>query len=232
MRWHCLQHVSFEGPAYLAEWASSRGHVFAQTRLWEGESFPSMSGFDGLFILGGPMNVYEEDRYPWLAGEKEFIGSAVKAGKPVLGICLGAQLLSVVLGGSVSANTHKEIGWFPVERTPAGRTSKLFRDFPDLFPAFHWHGDRFTIPPGATHVARSRACETQAFVHGDRVVGLQFHLESTRESIAAIIEHSGGELIPGAFIQDITAMQKGMVGLAAGHLLIDTLLDTLGRVTE
>ena len=165
MRWQCLQHVPFEGPAFLSSWALARGHTLERTEVWTGADFPAPATFGGLFILGGPMNVQEEDRHPWLAPEKAFIRHAITAGKPVLGICLGAQLISVALGGTVTKNPHKEIGWFPVSLTPSGRGAALFLRFPRQFLALSWHGNRFTIPHGAVHVARSEACEWQGFVY-------------------------------------------------------------------
>ncbi len=176
------------------------------------------------------MNVYEEDRFAWLLPEKAFIAEAVAAGKVVLGVCLGAQLLSVVLGGSVAQNPQREIGWFPVNLTPAAASLPLFRDFPERFMAFHWHGDCFTIPPGAVHVARTEACDAQGFVHGDRVVGLQFHLESTPESIGALIEHCG-HAAPSEqsdnYIQDPPTMEEHFQRLPETHALLEALLDAL-----
>ena len=227
MRWHYLQHVPFEGPAHLASWARSRGHSLAGTEVWTGVSLPRLDRFDGLFILGGPMNVYEEDRYPWLVGEKELIGGAIAANKAALGVCLGAQLLSVVLGGTVTKNPRKEIGWFPVELTAAGREHPLLGGFPGRFTAFHWHGDRFTIPPGAAHVARTEVCEEQGLVYGDRVVGLQFHLESTEESVGALIEHCRDEITPAPYIQDPSAMRGQAAHQRDAHALLDKLLDGL-----
>jgi GMP synthase-like glutamine amidotransferase len=227
MRWHYLQHVPFEGPAYLASWAQRRGYVLTSTELWRNAIFPSRDEYDGLFILGGPMNVYEDDKYPWLAPEKEFIAQAISQRKPVLGVCLGAQLLSVVLGGSVTKNRHKEIGWFPVELTPAGRGCALFRDFTDQSMAFHWHGDRFSIPPRAIHIARSDGCDEQAFVYENHVVGLQFHLETMRENIAALVEHCGEEIVPGSFVQDREAIETGADNLPAAHAQLERLLDAL-----
>lgn len=195
-----------------------------RVEMWKNVSFPALDALDGLFILGGPMNVHEEDRHPWLAPEKKFIEAAVRAGKPTLGICLGAQLLSVVLGGRVTRNPRKEIGWFPVRVTPSGRETDLFRDFPDEFMAFHWHGDRFTIPPGAVHAARSDACGEQAFVYQGRVVGLQFHLESTEESIRVLIENCGKEITCAPYIQDPPAMEECTSRLPEIHDLLDRLL--------
>jgi GMP synthase-like glutamine amidotransferase len=227
MRWHCLQHVPFEGPAHLASWAQRRGYELTFTELWRDATFPSGHGYDGLFILGGPMNVYEDEQYPWLAPEKHFIARAVSERKPILGVCLGAQLLAVVMGGSVTRNRHKEIGWFPVELTPAGRDSALLRDFPDRFTAFHWHGDRFSIPPPAIHVARSEACNEQAFVYEHRVVGLQFHLETTRENVAALVEHCGDEIVRAPYIQDRRTVEASTDNLPTTHGLLEKLLDAL-----
>lgn len=206
MRWHCLQHVPFEGPAQLSAWVSSRRGVLTTTRLWESTDFPDHSDYDGLFILGGPMNVYEVNRYPWLASEQCFIAQAISLRKPILGLCLGAQLLAVVLGGTVDTMLEQEIGWYPVKLTRQGRASKICSGLPDQFMAFHWHGDTFSIPPGAVHLARSEACEAQAFAYDTHVVGLQFHLESTRESIHAIIRHCAEDLGCGPFIQDPTTL--------------------------
>ncbi|MFQ5790461.1 MAG: type 1 glutamine amidotransferase [Acidobacteriota bacterium] len=227
MRWHYLQHVPFEGPAYLDSWAQSRGHALGRTEVWAGGQFPVLDELDGLFVLGGPMSVYEEDRYTWLTPEKAFIQKAIMGEKPILGICLGAQLLSGVLGGTVTENPRKEIGWFPVDLTREGREAAWFRNFPDQFLAFHWHGDRFSIPPGAVHAARSEACAEQAFVHGDRVIGLQFHLESTEESIAALIQHCGEEITCAPYIQDPPTIEEYADRLPETHALLDGLLDAL-----
>lgn len=227
MRWHCLQHVPFEGPGYLATWVRARGHRLTSTKLWQDHILPERDEFDGLFILGGPMNVYEVDEHPWLAAEQQFIALALVDDKPILGICLGAQLLAVVLGGSVTQNLDTEIGWFPVELTPAAHESALLRGFPERFMVFHWHGDRFSIPPDAIHLARSEACDEQAFVYKNRAVGLQFHLESTEHSIAALIQHCGEDISCGQYIQDSYAIQESSDQLPAAHRLLDTLLDRL-----
>ncbi|MBI4605138.1 MAG: type 1 glutamine amidotransferase [Planctomycetes bacterium] len=230
MRWHCLQHVPFEGPAHLASWAGSRGHSLSFTELWTGAALPPLERFDGLFVLGGPMNVYEEDRHPWLAAEKRLLGEAVAAGKVVLGVCLGGQLLSVVLGGEVTRNREREIGWLPVDLLPGARGAGPFRGFPERFTAFHWHGDRFSIPSGATHVARSDACEEQAFVLGDRIVALQFHLETTEESAESLLERCAGEVVPSAHVQPPAAMRGKAVLQRECHEHLEGLLDALAAV--
>lgn len=212
---HSFEHVPFEDVAQIGVWAQQQGYGLSRTRFYAADPLPAWTDFDWLVIMGGPMNIYEEDRYPWLAQEKAFIGEAIRRGKLVLGICLGAQLIADVLGGPVRRNEQREIGWFPVTLTAAAANSPIFQDFPQEFLAFHWHGDTFAIPPGALHVARSAACAHQAFVYQERVVGLQFHLESTPASVQKLIENCGEELTAGAYIQTPAAM------LSQEHFFLD-----------
>ena len=125
---------------------------------------------------------------------------------PVLGICLGAQLIADVLGARVYANEHKEIGWFPVERADSAGTTEVGRAFPESLEAFHWHGDTFDLPDGAVHLARSAICENQAFLHKGRVLALQFHLETTRETAEMLIENCRDELDGGPHVQSAEFM--------------------------
>ena len=178
MRIHYLQHVPFEDLANIESWARSRGHDLSRTMLFSDEKLPEMDHFDWLIIMGGPMNIYEDEKYPWLSREKEFIRQAIASDKIVLGICLGAQLIADVLGGSVRRNEYREIGWFAVSLTEEGSTSPIFSVLPKSFVALHWHGDTFAIPPGAMRIAESQACANQAFIKG-KAIGLQFHLESS-----------------------------------------------------
>jgi GMP synthase-like glutamine amidotransferase len=202
MKLHYLQHVPFEGLANIESWAKSQNWEISGTHLYRMDELPDPDGLDWLVVMGGPMNIYEEDKYPWLAAEKKFIREAVERNKIVLGICLGAQLLSDVLGGKVTRNKFKEIGWYPVIMRSEARTSMPFRGFPDEFIALHWHGDTFSLPPGASMLAESKACVAQAFCYnGGRVLGLQFHLESSQTSIGALIENCSDELVDGEYIQ-------------------------------
>jgi GMP synthase-like glutamine amidotransferase len=200
MRLHYLQHVPFEDLAKIEDWAKDRGHQISRTLVYDGENFPKLGEFDWLIIMGGPMNIYEEDKYPWLVKEKKFIKEAIKANKVVLGICLGGQLIADVLGGKVQRNAHKEIGWHPVKLTKEVEESKIFRVLPKEFMAFHWHGDIFNIPPKAIRMAESDGCANQAFVF-NKAVALQFHLESSIESINHLINNCGNELVEGKYIQ-------------------------------
>ncbi len=141
------------------------------------------------------MSVYQDAEHPWLPAERDFIRRAVMMGGRVLGICLGAQLIAAALGAAVRPAPHKEIGWYPVELTPAGRRLAVFAGFPARFEAFHWHGDMFEIPPQAVWAASSAACPHQALVIDQgRVVGLQFHLEETPDTVSQLVENAGHEL--------------------------------------
>lgn len=178
MRVHWLQHAEHEGLGSIEPWLRARGYRVNGTRLQRGEELPHADDFDWLIALGGPMNIYEHDRHPWLIREKFLIRDACVKKKHVLGICLGAQLIADVLGGSVTENREPEIGWFDVMLNDEAAESTLFEGFPRSFAAFHWHMDTFKYPPGATPLMSSEACERQAYSWGDgRVLGLQFHLE-------------------------------------------------------
>jgi GMP synthase-like glutamine amidotransferase len=156
---------------------------------------PDLSDLDMLVIMGGPMNIYEYDAHPWLPGEKDFIRACIDGGKAVLGICLGGQLIADALGGEVSRAPFEEIGWYPVELTSEGRQLGAFAHFPDRFVTLQWHGDTFSIPPGAIHAAFSEATPNQAFSYdGERVIGLQFHLEETRQTLGELVEVAGKKL--------------------------------------
>jgi len=208
MRIHWLQHVPFEGLGSISDWAVGKRCPVTASRLFAGDKLPAVADVDLLVIMGGPMSVHDEAKFPWLADEKRFIGRAMDADKLVLGICLGAQLIARVAGARVYPNAHKEIGWFPVDRTALAGTTAVGRVLGERVEAFHWHGESFELPAGAVHLARSRACENQAFVLGDRVVGLQYHLETTLPSADALIDHCRNELVEDTYVQSETDIRS------------------------
>jgi GMP synthase-like glutamine amidotransferase len=232
MQIHYLQHVAFEDAANIAAWAETHGHAVSATRLDRGDPLPPPEAFDWLVIMGGPMNVYEHDRYPWLVAEKQFIADAIRDKKLVLGVCLGAQLLADVLGGRVTPNAEKEIGWFPVSLAADARRSPVFQTLPDRFLAFHWHGDTFSIPPGSLHAAQSEACANQAFQYGDRVIGLQFHLDYSLASIEKMIHHCGDELVDAPHIQSSPPALADAGRVQQIQELLYRLLDAMERQVE
>jgi GMP synthase-like glutamine amidotransferase len=230
MRVHFLQHVPFEDADNIGVWATRRGHEMTCTRLDLGQPLPALNAFDWLVVMGGPMNIYEHDRYPWLAREKEFIRAAIDRGAPFLGVCLGAQLAADVLGGPVTRNRQQEIGWFPVSLTAAARDAAVLRGLPERFLAFHWHGDTFAIPPGAVRMAESDACANQAFLYGDRVVGLQFHLDYSPAGIQRMVRHCGAELVEGPAVQPAESLLAEPQRAAETQELLERFLDSLQRV--
>ncbi len=222
MRFHYLQHVPFEGPAHIAAIAETLGVSMSGTKLFDNAQLPSTSDFDALFVMGGPMSVHDEPRYAWLKREKEFVARAISEGKKVIGICLGAQIIAEVLGAKVYKNQFREIGWFPLRKTvPSGLSAGDI--FPESFHAFHWHGETFSLPPGALHCARSEACENQAFSYGDNVLALQFHLESTVESVNLLIDHASDELDGSRYVQPVEAL-RDTKHLRDSNVLMRTLI--------
>lgn len=193
-----LQHVPFEDIGSMASWLAARGAKVSYTRFFERPELPRLNGLDLVIAMGGPMSVNDEPTLPWLGPEKRFIRDAVEQGVAMLGICLGAQLIASALGARVYRNPLKEIGWHPIEATPGA--GNVFR-FPDTCTVFHWHGETFELPSGAVRLARSAACENQAFQIGRRAIGLQFHLETTPQSARSILDMCGDELVPGPYIQ-------------------------------
>lgn len=233
MKLHCLQHVSFEGLANIETWALRNSHSVSYTRLFLDPTLPPAADFDWLVVMGGPMNVYETDLYPWLAAEKKFIAEAIAKDKIVLGICLGAQLISDVLGGSVFRNEFKEIGWHPIFLTDEASSSSVFRSLPQQFTAFHWHGDTFHLPPGARKIARSEGCALQAFETNDgRVIGLQFHLESSPESVRLLVDNCGDELVEGKYIQSAREILDGQDACPEVNRLLTAILDNLAATSR
>jgi GMP synthase-like glutamine amidotransferase len=196
MNVHILQHVSFEGIGSIDKWLNQRNANVSYSRFYESNDLPALSEIDLVIIMGGPMSVHDESEFPWLVEEKRFLREAISAGIPILGICLGAQLLASALGAKIYKNSQKEIGWFDITKVP----NPGFQ-FPDTIKVFHWHGETFTLPPGAVHLARSAACEQQAFQYGENIIGLQFHLETTQETINSLIKNCNDELISDIYIQ-------------------------------
>jgi GMP synthase-like glutamine amidotransferase len=197
---HYLQHVAFEGPGYIAQWAQEKGHTLTATHLYKGEDFPNTDALDWLIIMGGPMSANDTDTISWLQLEKDFIAKAIAAGKKIIGICLGAQLITSVLGGKVYPNDQKEIGWFPVYN-PTGKNNFIL-DSNEAFTAFHWHGETFSLPDNAELLVSSEGCINQAYSIGNHILGLQFHPEVTNETISQMLTFGKEELVNGKYIQN------------------------------
>lgn len=223
MKLNYLQHVPFEGLGSIADWAASRGHEVCVTRLFAGDPLPEE--FDGLIVLGGPMSIHDVTEFPWLKQEREFLRALSFGRRPVLGICLGAQLLADALGARVFPNFEAEIGWHPIDKSPEAKAATVGVALPDELEVFHWHGETFDIPSGAVALAMSEATANQGFSFQDRLVGLQFHLEATPDWARALIEHCGNGLVEGPFIQDARTMLEDPERFAETNQVMDELLD-------
>jgi GMP synthase (glutamine-hydrolysing) len=183
-----IEHADNEGPG-LIEYSLRQNKIpFRSLNLKPGTHLPKMNGFSHIVLLGGPMNVYEEDRYPFLKEEDFFIKEAIQKGKTVLGICLGAQLIAKALGAKIYKSSIKEIGWYDVSLTEEGSKDPYFSFLPETFPVFQWHGDTFEIPKSGKLIATSSPISHQAFRYGEKVYGLQFHLEVTEDMIHEWVE--------------------------------------------
>lgn len=229
-RMHYLTHVPFEGSAYVEKWARGRGYEISHTALYQDITFPGIRDIDLLVIMGGPMSVNEENKFPWLAPEKEFVYNCIKSDIPVLGICLGAQMLADVLGTPVYPNPEKEIGWFEITQRDEAVNSLLGQVLPERFTAFHWHGETFDIPEGAIPLAKSAACCNQAFSYNnDRVLALQFHCESTEESVQDLVENCRDELDGSDGVMNEEDIMEGVKDIPYMHSVADRLLGILTR---
>lgn len=190
-----FQHIRCEGLGTIESAFSRRGINYRYIRLFDGEAIPEgLDGYTGVIILGGPMNVYEEDEYPYLRDEDLLIKKAIENDMPVLGICLGAQLIAKATGARVYKGKKKEIGWYDMRLTEGGRNDRIFKHFPEKMTVFQWHGDTFEIPPQADYLATSSLFPHQAFRIKNNIYALQFHLEVTEEMISRWVEEYEDEL--------------------------------------
>lgn len=223
-----LKHIPFEGLGSIRQWAESVSAALMAVRMYANDPFPPIESIDGLIIMGGPMSVHDVEIYPWLREEKRFVREVISRGKPVLGVCLGAQMIARALGAEIYPNPYKEIGWFPIVKEEKAKTHPLGAFLPDQLDVFHWHGETFEIPRGAIPLASSRACSNQGFMYEDRVIGLQFHLETTPASLQALLDNCSDELTPGQpYIQTAAQMTQNQTGFEGIHPAMDALLNRL-----
>lgn len=184
-----IKHIDIEGPGTLGEFFEKQSSWQVKTiEMDKGESLPPLSGCSAVISLGGPMNVYESDKYPFLDIEKDFLREAIRKETPVLGICLGAQLLASAASAGVRKADEKEVGWYKVGLTAEGTQDMLFDGLQNDLDVFQWHEDTFDIPAGGARLAGSGVCRNQAFRVGKNAYGLQFHLEVTPEMIESWVE--------------------------------------------
>jgi len=232
MHAHYLQHVPFETLGSIKSWLKISGYKTTVTRLYQSTLLPAPESVDLLIILGGPMSANDEEQYPWLRTEKLFIRQIIEAGKPVIGVCLGAQLIASSLGESVYPNRRKEIGWFPIQGL-RHEDESLF-SFPEEIEVFQWHGETFDLPSGSVLLATSEGCKNQAYQLGKSVIGLQFHLEVTPEAVRTLVNNCRNEIQPSKYVQpEPVLLDKGPDRfLVLNHLMGDILSFLTRRVNQ
>lgn len=172
----------------ISSWVEQRGHQAMPVRLFDGDPLPQKDEVEMLILMGGPMSVNDEETHPWLSPEKELVREIIESGKPVFGVCLGAQLIASALGKKVYPAPELEVGWFPVQAGPSGAAVQF--SLPDEVTVLHWHGETFDLPDRSIRLGSSKVCKNQAFLLGERVVGTQFHFEADREAVEGFLGDS------------------------------------------
>lgn len=227
LRIHYFQHVAFEGLGCIEDWIKLNNHQLSSTKFYQGEKLPDAEDIDWLIVMGGPMGVYDEDKYPWLKAEKEFIALAISTNKTVIGICLGSQLIAEVCGAKVYPNKQKEIGWFPIGLTKEAKENPLFNGLPDDITVFHWHGDTFDLPQRAIRLAETGITKNQAFLINEKILGLQFHMEVTEKSLAEMLNHCKSDIVPAEYVQTVEKISSKTDYFAENNQQLEHLLNRL-----
>lgn len=229
---HYFQHVPYEDPGCIKNWALENNYLISSTNFYEGEPLPDPEDIDWLVIMGGPMSVYEEEKYPWLVDEKNYIKKIIDKKRVALGICLGAQLIAEVLGANVYPNKEKEIGFFPVSFSPDAERNTLFKLLPKTMDVFHWHADTFDLPKDTILIASSEACKNQCFVYDDRVVGIQFHLEADKNIIEGIVDNNRTDITEGRYIQSEVKIKTSSFLTIELNVYMKCILERLQKVNN
>ncbi|MEJ2102154.1 MAG: type 1 glutamine amidotransferase [Desulfobacterales bacterium] len=208
-----IQHIYCETPGIIADCLQSAGIDMHFIRIFDGNPIPSnLDTQAGLIVMGGPMSVYDHGRFPFLLEEQRLIEQVLKEDKPLLGICLGSQLIAATLGAEVKSGGQKEIGWYPVSLTASAATDALWKGLPSSFTAYHWHGDVYDLPQGAVSLAASELTPCQGFRYGKKAYGFLFHMEVTEKIIGNMVKEFRGELDA----ESITA--ESIIATSKGHL--------------
>jgi len=190
-----LQHHPVENLGRIADALEEAALAWQYVRVFDGATIPAdMKGAGGLIVMGGPESVYQLERYPYLRDEMRLIENALQDNKPILGVCLGAQLLAAVLGATVKRSENREIGWYSVRLAEAAHNDRLMRGLPTEFTAAHWHSDIFDLPNGAVALASSEKTPLQAFRFAEKAYGLLFHAEITEERIRRLVSEFAEDL--------------------------------------
>lgn len=223
-----VTHASFEKPGSIESWAMRNNHKTHEVKPYAGESLPAIDNYDMLVVMGGPQSPIEIDKSPYLKDEIELVKQALKKKKRIVGVCLGAQLISEALGAKTERSPNKEIGMYPVELLNSANSDPVFNDFPASFDVMHWHSDMPGLTDGVELLAKSEGCPRQIFRFGDRVYGFQCHFELTKELVEGMVKHCGGDLKTGKYV--MTPEQLMSLDYSNINAKMDKVLDYLSSV--
>ncbi|OQA03307.1 MAG: glutamine amidotransferase [Planctomycetes bacterium ADurb.Bin401] len=213
----------------MGEYFRQKNIRSASTHFYLNQTLPEMESFDWLIIMGGAMSANDDAIYPWLTAEKKFIKDAIDAGKVVIGVCLGAQLIAASLGAKIYQNKYKEIGWFDLTPSEEAKDTILGNCFSKKMEVFHWHGDTFDLPKGAVHLASSEATKNQGFIMDNRVIGFQFHLETTYEYAKALFDNFPDEIKEDGFIQNAQEVFSDLKRFERINKIMAEILETIQK---
>lgn len=225
MKIDVLQHVPFEGLGLIQEWGKTTNVEFTIHKLFETSALPMPDQVNFLIILGGPMSA-NDTKYDWIEKERELILALIDINVPILGICLGAQQIAKALGSPIFQGEYREVGWLPIQTT-----TNQFDFLPDKMVVFHWHGEQFKTPKLAEKIFESEACQNQGFIYKDHVIGLQFHFESTQDSVHLLLENDASFIDGSKFTQSASEIKKYTIPLENKNVLF-LLLDYLLKLTN
>lgn len=222
---HCLKHVPYEGPGMIADYLKENNISLDSINLYENQPLPDINCVDYLIVMGGPMDINDEEQYPWLKEEKALISKIIEAGKPIMGICLGAQLIANELGASVYPAEDHEIGWYPITFTDEAKEHQATASWEENPTVFHWHSNTFDLPRGAIHWASTNSCPNQAFIVNENIIGLQFHLEIARPQVQKMIDNWGRYKESGPYVQSPEEMLEKSKTASETRKMLHRVLD-------
>jgi GMP synthase-like glutamine amidotransferase len=231
MHLHYFQHNHFEDLGYIGSWAKSNNFTISCTRFDLKPELPLLQDFDWLVIMGGAMGVHDSDQYPWIDAEIGFIKEAIHAGKIVIGVCLGSQMIASALGARVYKNSEPEMGFWPVKFSPEAQSDSVFRHFPAELDVMHFHFDTYTLPEGAIVIASSSVTPVQAFKFGNTVFALQFHSELTESNTPIFIRELTPEIVPGLLVQNPDEMLQKLNLCRLNNEIFAKVLDEIKQLS-
>lgn len=232
-----FQHVAFEYPGAIEDWAIEHNHELILCKSFAGDSVQKIDTYDVFIFLGGPMSVHDKNIYQWIEFEKSVITNAFNQNKKIIGICLGAQLIAETFGAEVIKQKSPEIGWHDVDftwnigdsRETPGIVTKLTEIFPNKMQAFHWHGETYNLPANSIKISESKACENQAFLIGSNVAAFQFHMEIKQEGVKALLENCSEDIDNSDYVQSNDEILNGVENISTMNNVFKRFLTEFSR---